>query len=157
MKKGVKREFLFIVSGIMWSGVGIMLNLFSLNWFLHILSKLKYLSISSGIFFGILISLLGFNKLAKKNINRIINLNNYTCIFNFQEVKSYFIIIFMIGLGIFMRKSGFFGKEILIFVYSSIGTALFLSSIHYYKRFIKDIQSFDNKKLKEYETEAETK
>ena len=149
MKKGVKREILFIVSGIMWSGVGIMLNLFSLNWFLHLLSNLKYLSISFGIIFGVLISVFGFNKLARKNINRIINLNDYTCIFNFQEVKSYFIIIFMIGLGMFMRRSGFFGKEILIFVYSSIGTGLFLSSIPYYRRFIKDIQSFDNKKLKE--------
>ncbi len=149
MKKGVKREILFIVSGIMWSGVGIMLNLLSLTWFSHLLSNLKYLSISLGIIFGILISVFGFNKLIRKNINRIINLNDYTCIFNFQEVKSYFIIIFMIGLGMFMRRSGFFGKEILIFVYSAIGTGLFLSSIPYYRRFIKDIQSFDNKKLKE--------
>ncbi len=135
MKKGVKREILYIVSGLMWSGVGVMLNTLSINWFNHSKGNLRYFVLIGGIISGIIIAALGFGILAKKNINRIYELADYTCIFNFQELKSYFLIIFMIALGIFMRKSGFFSKEILIFVYSAIGTGLLLASFLYYQEF----------------------
>jgi hypothetical protein len=139
MKKGVKREILFFVSGIMWIGVGIMLNILSFGWFSHSNSFLKYYALILGFLAGFVVAILGFGKLAKKNIKRIFKLADYTCIFNFQEVKSYFIIIFMIGLGIFMRKSGYFPKEFLSFVYTTIGTGLFLSGLLYFQEFIKNI------------------
>jgi len=139
MKKGVKREILFFVSGIMWVGVGIMLNILSFGWFSHSNNSIKYYALIFGVLAGFAVSVFGFSKLAKKNMERIFKLADYTCIFNFQEVKSYFIIVFMIGLGIFMRKSGFFPKEFLSFVYTTIGTGLFLSGLLYFKEFIKNI------------------
>ena len=137
MKKGVKREILYFVSGIMWSEVGIMLNILSFRWFLKTGGALKFFSIGFAVLSAFLISFLGFNYIARKNIKRINRFPDYTCIFNFQEIKSYFLIIFMIALGLFMRKSGFFSKEILIFVYTAIGTALFISSFLYFREFFK--------------------
>ncbi len=144
MKRGVKREILYIVSGLMWTGVGVMLNILSINWFNHSKGNLRYFALIGGVLSGIIIAILGFGILAKKNIKRIYELSNYTCIFNFQEIRSYFIIIFMIALGIFMRKSGFFSKEILSFVYSAIGTGLFLASFLYYKEFLVHLREIDN-------------
>ncbi len=140
MRKGVKREILYFVSGIMWSGVGIMLNILSFGWFLKTEGKLKFFSIGFAFVSAFLISFFGFNYLARKNIKRIYKFPDYTCIFNFQEVKSYFLVIFMIALGLFMRKSGFFSKEILIFVYTAIGTALFISSFLYFGEFFKHLK-----------------
>jgi len=140
MRKGVKREILYFVSGFMWNGVGIMLNILAIKWLLNSKSHLSFIALLLAIISGILVSLLGFNFIARKNIRRIYQFPDYTCIFNFQEVKSYFLIIFMIALGIFMRKSGYFSKEILIYVYTTIGTALFLSSFLYFQVFFKHLK-----------------
>ena len=146
MRKGVKREILFFVSGIMWAGVGIMLNILSLGWFFHSKGTLRYITLTIGIIIGIIVSVFGFNKVAEKNIKRIFKLADYTCIFNFQEIKGYLIIIFMIGLGLFMRKSGYFTKEVLSLVYTTIGLGLFLSGLLYFKIFLKHFNTADLKK-----------
>ncbi len=140
MKNGVKREILYFVSGVMWSGVGIMLNVLSFGWFDQITGKGRYFSLSAGFLSGIAMAIFGFGFLAKKNINRIHKLADYTCIFNFQELKSYFIIIFMIALGVFMRKSGIFPKELLIFVYTTIGSGLLFASFLYFREFFSNFK-----------------
>ena len=52
---------------------------------------------------------------------------------SFQEPKSYILIGFMMSLGLFLRKSGYFPETILAPVYIGIGTALFVSGLSYYK------------------------
>jgi len=102
------------------------------KWF-HLLSKDEKIgAIIGGIILGLLISIFGFRRLAQKNIDRIKQYADKVSIFKFQKTKMYFLIIFMIGLGIFMRKTDFVPKFLLAPMYIGIGLALFIASFKYY-------------------------
>ncbi len=135
-KPAVDRRILIFLSGFTWSVVGIMLCNTALGW----------LDLSAGswgqgkglpfAFAGLLVSLfayyISFSKIAERNIQRISQMGKKVCIFAFQAWKSYIIIAFMIGLGIFLRHLPI-PKHYLSIIYIGIGFALFLSSIRYYR------------------------
>lgn len=58
---------------------------------------------------------------------------SYSCIFAFQKWQSYILIAVMMSMGIFLRTTTFFPRLPLASVYIGIGTALFISSINYYR------------------------
>lgn len=128
----VHKNVLIITAGILWSGVGVLLNSFAVKWFSLLSQNELIFAISSGVILGIIISYFGFSKLAQKNIDRINLYNNNVCMWAFQKWQSYILIAFMISLGIFMRKSGLVPKVILTPIYISIGFALFTASFKYY-------------------------
>ena len=117
----------------MWSGVGILLNFFASRWIVNFTARETVFSIISGIVLGILIAHFGFIGIANKNIQHISKYPEHVCIFAFQEWKSYFLIIFMMSMGIFMRTSGFFPEILLAPVYIGIGSALFISALLYFR------------------------
>ena len=86
-----------------------------------------------GVFLSLVAYRLGFSGIAKKNIDRIFLLPEKGCIFAFQAWKSYLIIVVMITLGIVLRHSPI-PKHYLAIVYTTIGGALLLSSLHYYRK-----------------------
>jgi len=75
----------------------------------------------------------GFSRVALKNIDRMRRLPAKACFFAFQAWKSYFLIAFMIALGITLRHSPV-PRSFLAVIYFTIGGALFLSSFRYYLR-----------------------
>ena len=85
---------------------------------------------------GILKSHYALSRLAQKNIERIQLLSpqkEKICIFAFQAIKSYLIVLIMIGLGILLRYLNI-PKSWLSLVYLTIGTALTLSSLKYFSK-----------------------
>ncbi len=131
----VKKNFLLLLSGIMWSSIGIFLFSLAYIWLLNYHQTFIYYV--SGLLLAFTIHLFGFSKIAKKNINRINRMNKTKAsIFAFQSLKSYGIIVVMISLGIFLRHS-IIPKNYLAIVYSGIGGALFLSSFRYYRNINK--------------------
>ncbi len=136
IEKGIKRDWLLIISGILWSGVGILLNSFAGRW-LSAYSRFEITeSILIGSILGVLIAFFGFKRVARKNIRRILNLREKTCPFAFQEWKSYVLIIFMMSLGIYLRHTALIPKLYLSMMYIGIGSALFLSSFFYYHSYV---------------------
>jgi hypothetical protein len=134
----VHKHALIFTAGILWSGVGILLNIFAKKWF-HLLTKNEtIIAIVGGIILGIAISYFGFKNLAQKNIDRIDKYPTKVSIFKFQRTRMYFLIVFMIGLGIFMRKTSFVPKCILTPMYIGIGLALFLASFKYHFFLLKN-------------------
>ncbi|KAA3663941.1 MAG: hypothetical protein DWQ04_08235 [Chloroflexi bacterium] len=138
LKPATNKLWLYAVAGLMWSGVGIFLNKLAYGW----LAPLKWLTIVpfvlAGIGLAITIYAFGFSKLAKKNINRIVQINNEkVCIFAFQQWSSYPLVAFMISLGIFLRKYSPIPKPYLAIMYIGIGGSLFLASTHYYQQIIQ--------------------
>ncbi len=128
----VHKNILILIAGVLWSGVGILLNFFASRWY-HILSQNELIiAIIVGVLLGTAISYFGFSGLAQKNIDRINLYKNKVCMWAFQKWQSYILIIFMISLGIFMRTSGFVPKIILTPLYIGIGFALFTASFKYY-------------------------
>jgi hypothetical protein len=137
-KPGVPRKWLLLLSGIVWSGTGVLLSFFAYRWF----PELTYIQIVSAVIVGILlgsvIAYFGFSIVAKKNIKRILDYSGIVCVFAFQEWKSYILIAFMMTMGIYMRTTGIIPKFLLAPMYIGIGLALFLTSFLYYQSFTKE-------------------
>ncbi len=136
-KPSVNKNVLILLSGIMWSCVGVLLNIFACQWFVLLTKWEIFGSVSAGVILGTSIALFGFKKMVQKNIARIDNYPDKVCVFAFQEWKTYLIIGFMMSLGIFMRTTSFVPKPILTVIYIGIGFALFVSGLEYYKYLIK--------------------
>ena len=144
LKPVVRRCSLLLISGLMWSAVGIMLNAFAYRW-LHTMPIMQIIpAVTGGIILGLTITFFGFSKIVQKNINRILALPVRVCVFAFQEWKSYILIVVMMSMGIYLRSHSFMPKVILGGGYIGIGTALFLSGLPYYREFIKQIQFYKN-------------
>ncbi|MBU4259142.1 MAG: hypothetical protein KKI12_08910 [Proteobacteria bacterium] len=133
IKPAVSKYLLIALAGLMWSTVGVMLCSMAYYW----LKEVDWLTAFLFGLFGIILSLaayrFGFSGIAKKNIDRICLLPERGCIFAFQAWKSYLIIVVMIAVGIILRHSPI-PKHYLAIVYTTIGGALLLSSLHYYRR-----------------------
>lgn len=133
LKPAVNRKWLIVISGLMWSGVGIFLNIIVYNWLKSFNNNQILISIIIGIFLGLVIARFGFRRFANTNINRIFAYPKEACVFAFQEWQSYILIIVMMSMGIFLRTTELIPKFILAPIYIGIGTALFLASFKYYR------------------------
>ncbi len=109
LNPAVERRWLLLVAGCLWTAVGLIAAL--------------------------VIYRFGFLRLALRNIARIGGVKAHVCVFAFQAWKSYLIVAFMMGLGIFLRGSPI-PKPDLAALYIGIGGGLLLSSIHYYRELI---------------------
>ena len=134
LKPVVSRRWLFLLAGVMWTGVGVMLltrawvwlSALSLGW------EIGLILISASIAF--LFYRVMFTKTVAKNIRRLCNLPDPVSLFAFNSPKGYILIVFMIGLGIALRRSGL-DTRILSLIYASMGGALLLASLHFYHQF----------------------
>jgi hypothetical protein len=135
-RPAVHRNWLIFTSGIMWSGVGVLLNWFAYKWLPDFERWQIIFAYFVGILAGLIIAKFGFSKLAAKNRDRILGYPEKVCAFAFQRWEMYILVVFMISLGIFMRTSGYIPKYLLAPVYIGIGLALFIASFVYYKSLI---------------------
>jgi hypothetical protein len=142
LKPAVHKKWLIFTSGLMWSGVGILLNWFAYRWLPAFERWQVFFAYGLGTIAGVIIVKFGFGKLAVKNRNRINDYPEKVCLFAFQRWQMYILIVVMMSMGIFMRTSGLIPKYLLAPVYIGIGLALFLGSFVYYKEF------FQKKELK---------
>lgn len=133
LKPAVNRKWLIIISGLMWSGVGIFLNILAYNWLNSFNNKQILITVIIGLAVGLISARFGFGNIANKNVNRILAYPKHACIFAFQEWKSYILIVIMMSMGIFLRTTGIVPKYILAPMYIGMGTALFLASFKYYR------------------------
>ncbi len=133
-----RKIFLFLLAGLMWAGVGIMLVSLASHWLkLEILYKMILL-VLAGIGLAAAIYIFGFSKMAQKNIRRIDAYpQERVCLFAFQKWTSYPLILFMVSLGIYLRIYSPIPKSILAILYIGLGVSLFASSIHYYVRVLR--------------------
>ena len=135
LKPAVNRKWLLVISGLIWSGVGIFLNILAFGW-LKSFNKMQIIIITIGLLAGWSIARFGFDKISNKNVNRILAYPKHACIFAFQEWKSYILVAIMMSLGILLRTTELIPKFILAPMYIGIGTALFFASFKYYKNLI---------------------
>lgn len=136
LKPAVNKKYLILISGIMWSGVGILLNYIASLWLYNFEQWQIVYTYFVGILMGTIISFFGFSKLAKKNANRIMEYPEKVCIFAFQRWQMYILVVIMMSMGFFMRTANFIPKYLLAPVYVGIGLALFVSSFVYYKKLL---------------------
>jgi hypothetical protein len=129
--------WLYILAGLMWSGVGILLGRFAYHWLAPLDLWYAVIMLLTGIVLAALISRFGFSWLADRNIARIHDIpRNKVCIFAFQGWTSYPLVLVMVSMGIFLRKFSPVPKPYLAILYIGIGGGLFLASLNYYKKII---------------------
>jgi len=138
-KPAVPKTFLLFLAGIVWECVGIMLLALAFSWLSTVPDTSFYINWGVGIVFALLIHHFGFLKIVDKNLNRILEMSGKKCLFSFFPRKSYLLIIVMISMGSMLRHS-MIPKKYLAILYISIGLALTLSSIRYFRIFYKEVK-----------------
>ncbi len=133
LKPAVNRKWLVIISGVMWSGVGMFLNILAFNWLKSFNNIQLFSTIIIGLLAGLIVARFGFGRIANKNLNRIFAYPKEVCVFAFQEWKSYILIAVMMSMGVYLRTMGIVPKYLLAPIYIGIGTALFIASFIYYR------------------------
>nr|MBN2277325.1 hypothetical protein [candidate division Zixibacteria bacterium] len=131
----VDRKILVLLAGLVWSLVGIGLMIAAISWLIPA-GYGSILAFSIGVVAGIPINRLGFSKLAKRNIVRIFQQapgKDKICLFAFQNIRSYFIVLIMMVMGYALRHLPI-PKIYLSPLYLTIGWGLFLASLKYYAR-----------------------
>lgn len=126
---------LVFIAGAVWSLVGVFLMLIAISWLIS--SDRYFLTLLAvGVIAGADIYRFGFSKLARVNLERIFEQapgKDRVCIFAFQNIRSYVIVVIMMILGYTLRHLPIH-RIYLAPVYPAIGLGLFLSSLHYYAR-----------------------
>lgn len=129
----VSRKTLMISAAVVWCGVGLFLSLRAIFWFAHSNLHIWWMVLLA-LAIGMLKGRFVFRRLAKTNVTRIRQLSPHRekiCIFAFQAVKSYILIIGMITLGILLRISPL-PREFLAVIYLAIGSGLIYASTVYW-------------------------
>jgi hypothetical protein len=131
LKPAVSKTWLIVLAGLMWSVVGLMLCQLAYHWLVVIHWRWVLIFETLGIVLALTAHKFCFSRIAQRNIARLSLLTGKTCIFAFQRWKSYFLIVLMITLGIFLRNLPI-PRPYLAILYTTIGGALFLASLQYY-------------------------
>ncbi len=138
----VKKIWLHLTAGIMWSGVGIMLMVFAAIWLDEVHSWVILLLVFAGLLLAAGIYFFGFSKLASRNIQRIITIpRQRVCLFAFQKWSSYPLVLVMVAMGIYLRHYSPFPKPALAILYIGLGASLFTSSFQYYLHVIRSARA----------------
>ncbi|MBC8504651.1 MAG: hypothetical protein ISR58_00190 [Anaerolineales bacterium] len=138
LNPAVRKGWLYLIAGIIWSGVGIWLSYLAYGW-LKSTDWITGLGMATiGVLLAIAINAFGFSRFANRNIQRINQYaNDRVCMFAFQSWTSYPLVVFMISLGIFLRKYSPIPKPYLAAMYLGIGGSLFLASFLYYRTLLE--------------------
>jgi hypothetical protein len=130
LNPAIPRSWLQLLAGLAWSGVGIMLGRWAYSWLqLYSLASAAAAALAA-VVLAFLINLF-FSVMARRNVDRIAGLPPKACVFAFQQWYSYPLVLFMVTLGSFMRRSEL-PRILLAVVYLGIGGGLLLASRHYY-------------------------
>lgn len=133
----VERRWLFAISGVLWTGVGVMLMIYAMTWLAPVAVPVEIALGGLGLVLAAVASKFLFRGIARKNIDRIERGPARSSVFAFQEWKSYVVTAGMIALGITLRHSAV-PRPALAVVYAAIGGALVLAGGLYHRRFYRE-------------------
>lgn len=127
----IKKRKLLMVAGIVWIIAGVNVARLGLLSYEEVSKNILHLLLSTAVFciFGMM-----FYKMSKKHTKRIVGYEEESRpIWHFFDLKSYFIMIFMMGGGIWLRSSGIAPPIFVAVFYTGLGCALMLAGILFLK------------------------
>jgi len=124
LKPGASVNVHLFTAGLIWSIVGIFLMS---NGYLLIFLAARRWFIIPALVLGTVKSLYLLDRVARKNIVRILNFEDGTCIGSVYSYKSWLLVVAMIVLGRFLRASVVPGEYVGA-LYLAVGWGLFFSS-----------------------------
>ncbi len=138
-KPAVPREILLFLAGIVWEGVGVMLCFLAFSWLSARPALHVWAFAVAGAALAMLIHHFGFLRIVDKNLGRILEMDEKSCLFSFISWKSYLLIMVMVAMGVGLRHSAL-PKQYLAILYIAIGLALILSSVRYMRFFYRNVR-----------------
>jgi len=132
LRLDVDRRWLFAIAGVIWMGVGILLLTYAVTWLAPVTLPLEIELSIAGLAVAAVFLRFVFHGIVSKNIARIEGGPARVSAFSFQGWKSYLITVFMIVLGIMLKRSPI-PKPDLAVVYLGVGLALMLASGFYHR------------------------
>jgi len=139
-KPGVPKSVLLLIAGIIWIGIGTMLDGLSYSWLKVEKPDYALLAAVIGFVCALVIHHFGFLRFVDRNLGRILPMEGRRCVFSFMPWKSYILIMVMILIGFLLRHSSI-PKVYLAVLYTGIGTALILSSVRYLRYLVLVIKN----------------
>ena len=139
-KPGVPKSILLLIAGIVWIGMGILLDGIAYAWLKGENPVYAVWASIIGFAGGLVIHHFGFLHVVDKNLGRILPMKGKRCVFAFMPWKSYLLVMVMMLTGVLLRHSPL-PKLYLAVVYAGIGTALILSSIRYLRYLILTVKN----------------
>jgi hypothetical protein len=133
-KPSVHRSWLIFAAGTVWLAVGIGLIAAACFWLYHTKWPLSLVLAVSSIVLGLIVYSFGFSRIVRKNLDRISAKPEAACLFGFQGWRSYFLILAMMLMGYGIRHLPV-PRDIAAVVYFTMGSALCLGSLLYFRRF----------------------
>lgn len=128
----VTKRFLLLEAAIIWTIAGSML-LFRGSVMLTASTGFSWIKIISCLLLGVIFFRSVFSKISRKHVNRIINLYGDCHLFSkFFSGKSYLMMLMMISMGIFLRKTAIVPVWSLSLAYLTMGVPLLFSSFRFY-------------------------
>ena len=123
-KPGVSIRTHLLLGALIWTVVGFFLLLNGFV-FVSLAGKLWYGII--GILLGIIKTFFILDRVARKNIKRIKEFEDKVCFGSVYSLKTWVLVLAMIGLGRYLRTSVLPG-EVIGMIYMAVGLALMLAS-----------------------------
>jgi hypothetical protein len=125
-KPGVKRRTLLLFSALLWTLIG-MLLLLKGGYRLSQMHRGQLLVVGVSFVIGSIKSRLVLDKAARRGIGRILNFADGTCLGAVYSIKTWILVLCMMGLGVILRTSPI-PTGLLSTISLTIGWALLLSS-----------------------------
>ena len=95
-KPGVPKSALLLIAGIIWLGIGVMMDGLAYSWLrTEPPHQARWFS-AFGLVFALFIHHFGFLRLVDRNLGRILPMKGRRCVFSFMPWKSYFLVVVMI-------------------------------------------------------------
>jgi len=125
-KPGVNKRTHLLLSAFLWTAIGVMLLAKGSIWLrqlAHWRPAIAFLAIITGTAKAYFI----LDKTARRGIERILGFEDGTCLGAVYSVKTWLMVLCMMGMGVILRNSSL-PLSLLSYIYLTIGWGLLLSS-----------------------------
>ena len=126
LKPGVKKRTHLLLAAILWTAVGILL-LIKGAYRVTGVNNYGTVIVVTALIAGTMKSYYVLDRSARKSISRILNFDDGTCLGAVYSLKTWSLVVAMMGTGIILRNSSL-PLELLCFIYFTIGWGLLFSS-----------------------------
>lgn len=140
MRFKVNNRTLLLIAGMVWIIAGAnILKIGIITW----LGDIRYwmFKVGEATIVFLLFFYMVFLRLYKKHTKRISAKNNNSCPFSFFDIKGWVIMIFMISLGITVRKFQLLPNSFISVFYTGLSIALIITGLLFLRRGLKYIDA----------------
>lgn len=131
----VDRRYLILIAGTVWGLVGMVLCAVAFRWLGPAPRPTAAALGLASLALAVLIGTFGFARIVRENLKRIQSRPGKACLFSFQPWRSYLLVAVMVALGALLRRSSM-PRPYLAVIYLSIGGAMLVSSLRYFREFL---------------------